>query len=290
MISNEIKTKINEAIKANRELYPSDAKHASSLGINSAQYSRIKKGELERVIADSKWISLARHLNVQLNQKRKWVTVKTETFVYINLQLTECQERCMSSIFVDYAGIGKTHTAKYYCSRNANAVYIDCSQVKTKQKLVRKIAQEFGVNHTGRYADVYAELVYYIANMTTGRPPLIVLDEAGDLDYPAFLELKSLWNATEGVCGWYMMGANGLRKKIDDCKDLNKVGYEEIFDRFDNGFKRVSPIGKEDLKEFKLKQVHQVSKANNAKLSAIEMYGKTGGSLRKVKKEILKVS
>jgi len=25
------------------------------------------------------------------------------------------------------------------------------------------------------------------------------LDEAGDLDYPAFLELKELWNATEEV-------------------------------------------------------------------------------------------
>ncbi len=290
MISIDVKTKIIEALNHNRALYPSDAKHARSLGVEKHQYLELQKRNFKGVVEESKWISLARILNVQLKTKRKWVTVKTPTFEYINLQLSKCQERSLSAIFVDYAGIGKSHSAKYYCSQNSNAVYIDCSQVKTKQKFVRKIAQEFGVDSKGRYADVYAELVYYIGNMTTGQKPLIVLDEAGDLDYLAFLEIKSLWNATEYVCGWYMMGADGLKKKIDDRKDLNKVGYAEIFDRFDNEFKRVSPKGKEEIKTFKLKQVHQVSKANNAQIAPLKMYGITGGSLRKVRKEIEKHS
>ena len=74
--------------------------------------------------------------------------------------------------------IGKTFTARYYVQSHKNAVYIDCSQVKTKLKLVRKIAAEFGVDSKGKYSDVYEDLVYYLRSMET---PLIILDEAGDL-------------------------------------------------------------------------------------------------------------
>jgi len=52
-------------------------------------------------------------------------------------------------------------------------VYIDCSQVKTKLKLVRRIATEFGVDSKGRYSDMYDNLVYYLRSIDK---PLIVLD------------------------------------------------------------------------------------------------------------------
>jgi len=285
MINNTLKTQIVEKMAKARLNYASNAKHARVLGINSAQYSRISKGEFEGVLSEAKWISLARLLNVTLNKNRSWTTVKTETYSYIYSQLEACQNRSISAILCDIAGIGKTHTARQYVAENKNAVYIDCSQVKSKQKLIRKIAREFGVIYTGRYADVYEDLVFYIKQLPN---PLIILDEAGDLDYPAFLELKALWNATEYNCGWYMMGADGLREKITRQKNLKKVGYTEIFDRYGNDYKKVSPEGKETLKEFLLNQVAQVSKANDSKITAMQMYARTKGSLRKVRTEIEK--
>lgn len=286
MITTAFKTKIAKAVNEDLKNYKNAEKHATSLGINSGQYSTIfTKGNLEHSLAKGKWISIARKLNVQRNDARSWVTVKTETFNYIHRQLKACQERSMSAILCDLAGIGKSHTGKYYAKHNKNAVYIDCSQVKSKQKLIRKIAQEFGVTYTGRYADVYEDLVYYIKDLTN---PLIILDEAGDLDYPAFLELKALWNACEYVCGWYMMGADGLREKITRQKNLKKVGYTEIFDRYGNGYKKVTPDGKDALKEFYVKQIAQVSKANNAKKTPLKLYGISQGSLRKVRHEIEK--
>lgn len=286
MITTGFKAKIVEAVKDNRKNYQSDAKHAVALGINGSQYSRVfNKGEFARVLDDAKWINIARRLNVQLKATMPWRTVKTETYDYIYTQLSACQTRSISAILCDLAGIGKTHTAKQFVKENKNAVYIDCSQVKSKQKLIRKIAQEFGVKHTGRYADVYEDLVFYVKQLEN---PIIILDEAGDLDYPAFLELKALWNAAEYACGWYMMGADGLREKINRQKNLNKVGYTEIFDRYGNDYKKVSPEGKEALKEFYLKQIAQVSKANDSNLTPLQMYGRTKGSLRKVRIEIEK--
>jgi DNA transposition AAA+ family ATPase len=285
MLSPEAKQKILNQLNHHRANYTSDTKHARVLGINTAQYSRIKSGELERVISETKWISLARILNVQLQENRVWETVKTETFNYITTQLESCQNRSISAIFCDIAGIGKSHTAKHYVDNNQNAVYVDCSQVKSKQKLIRKIAREFGVDYTGRYSDVYEDLVYYVQTIPT---PLIILDEAGDLDYSAFLELKALWNATEYLCGWYMMGADGLEEKINRQKDLKKVGYTELFDRYGNGYKKVTPNGKDALKDFNMQQIALVSKANKSNVSPTVMYGKTLGSLRKVRVEIEK--
>lgn len=285
MLPTATKQKIIDQMNIHRANYASDAKHAIVLGINNAQYSRIKAGEFERVISEAKWISIARILNVKLSEASDWKIVNTETFDYITTQLESCQERSISAIFCDISGIGKTTAGKVYAEKNQNAIYIDCSLVKSKQKLIRKIAREFGVDHTGRYTDVFEDLVFYIQ---TVHKPLIILDEAGDLDYSAFLELKALWNATEYTCGWYQMGADGLEQKIKRQKDLKKVGYAEIFDRYGNGFKKVTPQGKIPLEEFLLQQTALVSKANNSKLSPSEMFARTLGSLRKVRIEIEK--
>ena len=64
MITTENKKKILAAITANRVNYPSDAKHAASLGITTSVYSAVKNGQTERVLSDANWISIARRLNV----------------------------------------------------------------------------------------------------------------------------------------------------------------------------------------------------------------------------------
>ena len=219
-ISKEIKEKVVEAMKERRPHYASDAKFAVALGISSSQYSRVMRGDWERVLSDSNWISIARKLEVTLNALPEWKTAVTPVYEFVTGQLQFCQDNGSSRMLCDVADIEKTYTARCYVRNHANAVYIDCSQVKTKQRLIRQIAREFGVGSVGTYNDVYADLVFYLRSLPR---PLVILDEAGDLDYAAFLELKALWNATERCCGWYMMGADGLREKIRRSIEYKKV-------------------------------------------------------------------
>jgi DNA transposition AAA+ family ATPase len=189
MITNEMISKILKAIETNRTNYPSDAKHAASLGISTSVYSAIRNGKTDRMMSEANWITVARKLNVSLRGEMEWKAARTATFEFITAQLEVCQQSGLSAIMCDLPNIGKTFTARFYVAGHANAVYIDCSQVKTKLKLIRKIANEFGVNSRGYYSDVYEDLVYYLRSIET---PLIILDEAGDLTYEAFLELKAL--------------------------------------------------------------------------------------------------
>jgi DNA transposition AAA+ family ATPase len=286
MITTELKQKVLAALAERRANFAgSDAKFAVSLGINGAQYSRIKKGELDRVLSDANWIGLARKLEIPLNDLPEWKTARTPVYEFISEQLAFCQSQGASRLLCDVADIGKTYTAKCYVKSNRYAVYVDCSQVKTKSKMIRFIAKEFGVGHTGMYADVYADLVFYLRSLPA---PLIILDEAGDLEYEAFLELKALWNATERCCGWYMMGADGLREKMRRSIDFKKVGYAELFSRYGSSYQKASPDSAEELKEFKTVLGVLIIRANSENMDARKLIVKSDYSLRRIYDEINK--
>lgn len=287
MITTDIKNKILAAIKANRANYPSDAKHAASLGITTSVYSAVKNGQTDRVLSDANWISIARKLGVSLRGEIEWKVAKTPTFMFITAQLEACQSSGISAILCDLPNIGKTFTARHYVNTHPNAIYIDCSQVKTKLKLVRKIAAEFGVDSKGRYADVYDDLVYYLGSIDS---PLVILDEAGDLQYEAFLELKALWNATERCCAWYMMGADGLKEKINRSIECKKVGYTEMLSRYGDRYSKVTPDDSKERTKFLIEQARIVAKLNAPDgIDAGEIARKTGGGLRRVYTEIEKL-
>lgn len=287
MITTDIKDKILAAIKANRANYPSDAKHAASLGITTSVYSAVKNGQTDRVLSDANWISIARKLGVSLRGEIEWKVAKTPTYQFITAQLEACQSSGISAIMCDLPNIGKTFTARHYVKTHPNAIYIDCSQVKTKLKLVRKIAAEFGVDSKGRYADVYEDLVFYLRSIDS---PLIILDEAGDLQYEAFLELKALWNATERCCAWYMMGADGLKEKINRSIECKKVGYTEMLSRYGDRYSKVTPDDSKERTKFLIEQARIVAKLNAPEgIDAGEIARKTGGGLRRVYTEIEKL-
>ena len=287
MITADNKKRILEAIATNRANYPSDAKHAASLGISTSVYSSIKNGQTDKALSDANWITIARRLGVNLRGGMEWKAARTATFDFISIQLEACQKSGLSAILCDIPNIGKTFTARHYVQGHRNAIYVDCSQVKTKLKLVRKIANEFGVNSNGRYSDIYEDLVYYLRSIEN---PLIILDEAGDLTYEAFLELKALWNATERCCAWYMMGADGLKAKIVRSIERQKVGYTEMLSRFGDRYSKVTPDDSKERDKFLKDQANAVAKVNAPTGTDIAtLVRKTNGGLRRVYTEIEKL-
>jgi hypothetical protein len=290
MITETLKKQVVTAIQQRRKVFQgSDTKYAVSLGINNAVLSRIlKRGETDKILSDQNWITLARMLNVTMGKQREWRTAVTPVFTFVNQVLDQCQTNSNSAIICDGADVGKTYAAKDYCTKHPGAVYIDCSQYKHKARLIRQIAREFGVGHTGRYNDVYEDLVFYLRVIAN---PIIILDEAGDLDYAAFLELKALWNATERCCGWVMMGADGLQEKINRAINYKKVGYTELFSRFGKRYLRVTPDGRAEQQQFVRLQAALIIKANAPESTDVQkMIHSTDGSLRRIYTEITKLN
>jgi hypothetical protein len=286
-ITTDFKKAVLTALLAARQKFDgTDGQFAKQWGINNAVFSTLKTTtNYDGLLKDSQWLNMGRELDITINQ-RKWVTARTDVYQAQWQDITFCQSHAKAVLYVDDCGIGKTHNAKHIARSLNNCFYIDASQAKTKQAFIRLIAKTIGVDDADKYIKVKANIKYALANLPQ---PMVIIDEAGDLEYTAFLELKELWNATAGVCGWYMMGADGLRAKIERGIGNKKVGYAEIFSRFSERFGKVVPAGKEDKIAFYKKLFSDVLSANmsnKTKLNKIInkcLAGGTGaiGSLRR---------
>lgn len=259
-IPNEYKQQVVTALLDARKNYGgTDKNFAEKFKVNNAVFSQIKNGKsLDGLVRDSQWLQWGSMLDVAY-RRRKWQTVETEVLVKIREEAMFCKEYSKSRILVDDNSIGKTFTGKYLARTVENTFYVDCSQCKTQQVFIRTLAQAIGVESEGRFIDVKAALKQYLQILDK---PLIILDEAGDLAYNAFLDLKELWNATEGMCGWYMMGADGLMAYIKRGIKNQRVGFREIFSRYGNKYGRITPTGNEDKTKFYKQLITQVVSAN----------------------------
>lgn len=255
VLPTEFKKKVIAAILDQRTRFEgSDSAFAKSLGISSSIFNRMKKGETDGLVTFTKWLMLGREFNITLNE-RKWKTARTEVFNIIEEDVLFCQAHAKSRICVDDCGIGKTYTARYLSKSLKNCFYVDASQCKTKVQFIKALAKVVGTENKGRFADIKENLKYHIKALTS---PIIIIDEAGDLEYNAFLELKELWNSTEHCCGWYMMGADGLRAKIERGIENKKVGFREIFSRYSEKFTTITPAEKNERQSFYIKMIMDV--------------------------------
>lgn len=258
-LEKEFKQSVSTALLAVRPNYSgSDAAFAKQWGINGSVFSRIRKGETEGLLRDAQWLTIGRQLNINMNQ-REWKAAKTEVFTIIEEDIDFCQTYSRSKMFVDDCGIGKTFTAKYLARTRKNCFYIDASQCKTRHLFTRALARTIGVDATGKLAEVKEDIKYYLKTLPQ---PIIIIDEAGDLDRPAFLDLKEYWNATENACAWYMMGAEGFREFISRGMRSKKVGFREIFSRFSERYTSIVPTDLQEKQSFYKQLITDVLKVN----------------------------
>lgn len=222
------------------------------------KYDRNEKG-YSTLLSNTKWLGLGRALGVYVRH-RKWKTVETKVFKAIREEVLFCKEESRSMLHVADADVGKTEAAKALAAKLPGVYYIDCSRCKDRGTFLKLLAKTVGAEYKHQnLAEVFDSLVYALLH---NDRPLVILDEAGDLTDKAFLEIKALWNATEHYCGWYMMGADGLRAKMERGYSNKRLGYAEVLRRFGSKFNTVVPADSKKKQEWCRELITQVLEAN----------------------------
>lgn len=258
-ITKSFKDKVVAALMIQRENFGgSDEAFARSMDIDKAVFSRLKKGEREKLLANGMWLRLGRELGVVVNA-RNWNVVETDVFLQISEEIMFCKDFSRSMVFVDNCGIGKTFTAEYLAKTQKNCFYIDCTQCTTKVEFIKALARIVGVEQKGKVRDIKEDTKYYLSML---EKPVIIIDEAGALEKNALGLVQEYWNATRGVCGWYMMGANALRNKIAKGVSKDKDYFAELFSRFSENFSSIVPTEKHEKYSFYEKLIRDVLSAN----------------------------
>lgn len=258
-ITNQFKEKVITELLMLRDNYGgSDAAFARSMEINPSVFNRLKNGEREKLLPNSTWLRLGREMGISTNTK-KWNAVETDVFIQIREEILFCKNYSKSRIFVDNCGIGKTFTAKYLSKTLKNCFYLDATQCKKKNEFIKTLARTVGVEVKGKMVDIKDNTKYYLSMLEN---PVVIIDEAGALDKDALGLVQEYWNATEGVVGWYMMGANALRRKISTGVSKDKDYFAELFSRFSENFSSIVPVEKSQKYAFYEKLIRDVLAAN----------------------------
>lgn len=242
--------------------FQSLSKFAKSLDLLSADMTNIKDRKYianPSLIGDNKWIKLARIVRFDKRKVIEWKTANTAVFNYVWSQLEACQSESITAILCDDAGIGKTYAAEMYAKKNKYAFHVDCCANPGKASFVRAIAQSVGVGRYGKLNDLIDDSVYALSQMEN---PILILDEAGDLEHNSILILKRLYNALKGVCGFYLIGADGMKKKINSGIMNEKLGFVEVFSRMGKSYKHIMPKLPQDKKSKMIEMAIQIGKAN----------------------------
>ncbi len=258
-LSFDFKKKVSE--KLIYEMINRKQEHAAFLklyGLSHKACIRIRCNKIEGTLTDPEWIRLSRKLKIDVHE-RKWNLARTDVFTMIEEDILFCKEHSKAKICVDECGIGKTFTAKYLSKTLKNCFYVDASQGKTIVLFTKILSEAIGLNSLGKHNEIKEDIKWYLKMI---EKPIVIIDEAGDLGQVTMQEIKEFWNATEGYCGWYLMGADGLKYIIDKGIKLKKPGFKEIFSRFSERYTTTVPIGKEDKMRFYKKLICDVLSVN----------------------------
>lgn len=270
--------------------FASQAKYAVSVGISGSDMSNIvnaKWKQNDRLLSVEKWLRIARAVRFEFNPRQRWVTAPTNTFRHITKQLEMCQRESLCAIFCDEAGLGKTHAVRDYADNHGGAFYVNGGAHPNKLSLVRGLAQAIGINaDKGTTEEVFQDVVMYLKS---SKNPLLIIDEAGDLHNNAYLLLKRLYNELEFVCGIYLVGARGLKKRIDGAIRIRTNGFEEVFSRFGARYSKVLPDDIKGRTEYIRKEAEVVAASNG--LSDPQVLNRILSQdidLRRVRREVIK--
>lgn len=277
--TTELRQQVIHQLNALRPMYGgTDAQFAKKWGINATSYSTIKNGGIDgNVLRESKWLDLARELGINKDQN-VWKFARTEVFTRIEEEVTFCKNASKSLMLVDEPEIGKTVAGQYLSKSLKNCFYVDCSQAKTRIQFARQFAKAIGCDSNGKHVEVKMGIKKHLCNL---HQPVVILDEAGDLDYTTLMELKEFWNGTDGRCGWYMMGADGLRTKIEKGIQNKKAGFREMFSRFNGKYMSIVPTEITEKQQFYAKLVTDVVSVNAPHYNVKQLVNKCLGNLAK---------
>lgn len=214
----------------------SQAAFARTIGLHKSDVSNVLSGKFiatPTLIGNGKWVTMAYEVHYTTNKTLDWKTAETEPFKFISAQLNLCKIMAFTGIFVDEPGIGKTYTCKHFADNNPNVYYIDCSCIRNNAEFISTLARKVGIESNNKLSKLVDNIIFSLQNTAT---PLVILDEAGELKDTSYREIKRLYNMLRYQCGFYLVGSDGLRNKIDSGIRNDSQGFKELFDRFGKNY------------------------------------------------------
>lgn len=201
-------------------------------------------------------------MTTNLLKSQEWQLVQTVQFIEIVSILESCKKRQRTGMIIGATGCGKTYTINKFCAKNSEHTYrITVSSVYRMVDILNELTSLLGIelqeielqrmqgrSIKRRLDRIVAKL---IAIKEEGGNPLIIFDEAENLEMSSLKMLKGLYDALEDHCGIVIIGTEQLMNKLTNKTKRNRDGIPQLYSRFRMGQKVITPFDKKrDFKPF----------------------------------------
>lgn len=242
------KEQIVQAIKDEVSRLGSQNKVATKSGVSPATISQMLNHNWE-LIKDELWQKVAQALDI--NTAEQWQVVETTNYRMVFSVLSDAKNASLFIPISHKAGSGKTTALTTFANLySGNNVFYIQAREWARREFLFELCKVLGIKQDSGYTtvDTLGQKVILFFAQRTGKKPLLIVDEADKLKPSALRWFITLYNEMEDKMGVVISGTDNLEKNIKAGVKYNKLGFDELDDRF--GRKFIHLIGA-TFKDFK---------------------------------------
>ncbi|WAC40551.1 AAA family ATPase [Pedobacter sp. SL55] len=226
-MNNETKEQIREQLRKYVSKFDSQNKAALSLkNVSVATVSNIINGKWEK-ISDEIFISVKKQIS---EPTAGWNIVETDNLTELNAIYTHAATYASCFIVTAPPAAGKTATAEYFKSQNADIFLVKCDEFWNRKTFLLEILKAMGINGSGATAPELVQDI--IRKVNSCKNPELIFDEFDKVNDQILCSVISIFNRIENKCGIVVQATDHLERRLTRGLRLNKRGYQEFWSRF----------------------------------------------------------
>jgi len=252
-LAESIKKDISAALNEYAEMNKLSQDQLSKLaGINVSYINAILRGDTiigKTLIQDSYFKEVASAIGYRF-ESEFWKPVDTDQFFDVYTELADAKINSRVKMIIGETGCGKTYTINRFKTECPSCTYVvTVSSLYRVNNIISEFGKVMGLQLPKRDS---IHKLYKLAGKlrylrSTGKQPILILDEAENLSLPVLKMIKGLYDSVKDYCPIVLIGTNQLVNKLEKLKDNDAEGMPQFYRRFKAGIRYVTPINKNKM-------------------------------------------
>jgi len=231
-----------------RQKHLSNNDVAKMAGINSGYISAMFRNQFTTVVDNKetpigdKWFyKLAEWAGLPI-KKHYWELIQTTQFTEIVPALETAKKLSKVSVLIAPTGTGKTFTIDKFCNRHPQHTYkITVSSVHRLPDILRELIDKLGIPYGWSTAARLNSIIDRMRELKrSGYNPMIIIDEAENLELPVLKMLKGLYDGVNNYSAIVLIGTDQLISKLTRLKRHDRSGVPQFYRRIKAGIRYIS--------------------------------------------------
>lgn len=180
-----------------------------------------------------------------------WIDMKTRQSKQLLKELVDAKKNRRALLIINDTGMGKTHTVETFAQVEKKYTYVVTVGYSFKlPHVIEAIMDLLGIDiPTGnRYSTTYERLQLIADELqrihNSGGNPVIILDEAENLQPAVLKAIKELYDYVIKYCSIVLIGTSYIMESMLNTKKKNRMSVPQLYRRFKAGIRHIVPLHK----------------------------------------------